>query len=119
VRNSLYYHRTTALAQKKKELFYDMMDYYQKRNKLKLGFAPTRRTTGGEKFFSKAEAYEHKNSIEAKLKSYGIDYVNLDFLNEEGLIYDPNPAIIEQVAEKFIAAKVDAIFVPHSANTHC
>jgi L-fucose isomerase-like protein len=90
-----------------------MMDYYQKRNRFKLGFAPTRRTTGGEKFFSQDEAYKYKNSIEAKLKSYEIDYVNLDFLNEEGLLYDPNPAIIEQVAAKFSAAKVDAVFVPH------
>jgi L-fucose isomerase-like protein len=90
-----------------------MMDFYQKRNKFKLGLAPTRRAVSGVKFFNKDETRRQKDSIEAKLKSYDVDCVNLDFLNEEGIIFDPNPIMIDQVAEKFISEKVDAIFVPH------
>jgi L-fucose isomerase-like protein len=88
-----------------------MLDYYRKKNRIKLGFAPTRRILTGEKIFTKDEAKRQKNAIEAKLKSYGIDYVNLDFLNEEGLIYKGLDADI--VAKKFSDEGVDAVFAPH------
>lgn len=85
-----------------------MMDYYQKTAGFKLGFAPTRRTLSGEKAFNKEEAKRFKEIIEAKVQSYGVQSVNLDFLNEEGLLMDA-----DRVARKFIAEEVDALFVPH------
>mgnify|MGYP000927960089 CR=1 FL=1 len=51
--------------------------------KLKRGFAPTRRNV-----FSKKDAHEQRILIEKKLKAWNVDYVGLDWLNEEGLIYD-------------------------------
>ncbi|HNS65957.1 MAG TPA: L-fucose/L-arabinose isomerase family protein [Mesotoga infera] len=74
--------------------------------KLKLGFAPTRRNV-----FSKKDAHEQRILIEKKLKAWNVDYVGLDWLNEEGLIYDPKDS--PAVAEHFKKAKVDAIFAPH------
>lgn len=74
--------------------------------KVKVGFAPTRRTV-----FDKVEAKRYKDLIEARLKEWRVDYVNLDFLNEEGLLF--NIADAEKAAERFAAEKVDAVFVPH------
>ena len=88
-----------------------MLEQYKKKNKIKLGFAPTRRTMTGEKAFNKDEAKRWKNMIEDKIKQYTIDYVNLDFLNDEGLLF--NGLDSDAVAKKFIAEGVDAIFAPH------
>ena len=78
---------------------------------IKLGFAPTRRSMVGEKAFNKAEAQKWKKLIESKIKEYKIDIVNLDFLNEEGLLFDGLDS--KKVAKKFIEEDVDAIFAPH------
>ncbi len=40
-----------------------------------------------------------------------VDYVNIDFLNEEGLLYRSRDA--EKVAEYLNQQKVDAIFIAH------
>jgi len=80
-------------------------------NKLKIGFLPTRRNVHGPKFCNLEVAQKSKNEIEGFLKSKKIDFVNLDFLNEEGLIYSVLDA--PSVAKKFIAEDVDAIFAPH------
>ncbi len=88
-----------------------MMDYYRKTTRLKLGFAPTRRALSGEKVFNKDEAKRQKDGIEAKIKSWGAEVVNLDFLNEEGLLYEGADG--EAVARRFMAEEVDALFVPH------
>ena len=88
-----------------------MMDYYRKTAGFKLGFIPTRRTLSGEKAFNKDEAKRVKNIIEVKVKSYGIDSVNLDFLNEEGLLF--NPMDVDAVARRLVTEKVDALFMPH------
>jgi L-fucose isomerase-like protein len=90
---------------------FDLMDYYRKTNRFKLGFAPTRRAISWEKAFNKNEAMKQKSIIEMKAKSYGVELVNLDFLNEEGLLYDGRDA--ETVARQFMASGVDALFVPH------
>lgn len=83
-----------------------MLAKYADKHKVKLGFLPTRRNV-----FSKEEAGKFKNMIESWLKTTGVEYVNLDFLNEEGLIYSGLDA--DTVAYKFIAEKVDAVFAPH------
>ncbi len=76
------------------------------RHALKIGFLPTRR-----KVFSKEEAGKYKRQVEEKVRSYDAGIVNLDFLNEEGLIYDGLDA--DRVADRFLAEKVDAVFAPH------
>jgi len=74
--------------------------------KVKLGFAPTRRN-----IFDKAEAKRVKDAIERKLRDWGVDYVGLEFLNAEGLLFDLADA--PRVARRFVEEGVDAVFVPH------
>ncbi len=74
--------------------------------RVKLGFAPTRRNV-----FSREDALKQKRLIENKLKEWGIDFVGLDWLNEEGLLYDERD--VPKVVDKFFSEKVDALFVPH------
>lgn len=73
---------------------------------VKLGFAPTRRNV-----FDKVEAKRIKDAIEGKLREWGVEYIGLDFLNAEGLLFDLADA--RTVAERFLKEKVDAVFVPH------
>ena len=83
-----------------------MLDKYTKKHKIKLGFAPTRRN-----IFKKEEANRNKRVIEKWLKDAGIEYVSLDFLNDEGIIYSGLDA--DAVAQRFIEEKVDAVFAAH------
>ncbi len=78
---------------------------------LKLGFMPTRRNMCGAKAFNVKSAGMMKTVIENWLKKKKIDFVNLDFLNEEGLIYHPGD--VDAVVKYFIQNDVDAIFAPH------
>lgn len=75
-------------------------------SQVKLGFAPTRRTV-----FSREEAVRFRQLIEQRLQSLGVDYVGLAGLNEDELLYDP--ADVPEVARRFRAAGVDALFFPH------
>ena len=71
-----------------------------------LGYAPTRRS-----IFSAPDALKYRNLTRDRLNELGVRFVDIDDINEEGLLYDDHdlPAIIE----KFRAAGVDGIFVPH------
>jgi L-fucose isomerase-like protein len=73
---------------------------------VRIGFAPTRRA-----IFDKVEAKRFKDAIERKLRGWRVDYVNLDFLNQEGLLYQLADA--QAVADRFRAERVDAVFIPH------
>ena len=77
--------------------------------KLKLGYAPTRRFT-----FSAEDAFRYKVMIKEKLLSFGmdIDVVDLEGLNEEGLLYDDH-INADLIAERFKRENVDAVFFPH------
>ncbi len=77
-----------------------------KNGKIKVGLAPTRRTV-----FSVEDSLKYKKMIEDKLTEWGIDYVNLDWLNEEGLLYSIHDA--GKVVKKFREEEVDAVFAPH------
>lgn len=76
--------------------------------KFKLGFAPTRRF-----LFSKEDAYKYKELIKEKMKSFhlGIEIVDLEGINDEGLLY--NRAEEQMIIDRFISEKVDAVFFPH------
>ncbi len=71
-----------------------------------VGLAPTRRNV-----FSREAAQRSKQQVEAQLAEWGVRVVNIDWLNEEGLLYDE--AQVEAVVRRFRAEEVDAIFAPH------
>lgn len=77
--------------------------------KLKLGYAPTRRFT-----FSAEDAFRYKVTIRQKIESFGlpIEIVDLEGLNEEGLLYDDHIGA-DAITERFLQEKVDAVFFPH------
>ncbi len=76
--------------------------------KIKLGIAPTRRFC-----FSKEDAHRFKDLILERMRAdERIEVVDIEEINEEGLLYD-SVEDVEKIADKFIAAKVDAVFFPH------
>ena len=73
---------------------------------IKLGFAPTRRS-----IFSAPDAIKYRGLTAARLRELGIDFVDIDDINAEGLLYDENDRL--KIVEKFKAAKIDGLFLPH------
>ncbi len=73
---------------------------------VKIGFVPTRRNV-----FSKTDAQRYKNLVREKLRSWKVDLVDIDWLNDEGLLYDEKD--VERVSKYFFEEGVDAIFAPH------
>ena len=73
---------------------------------IKLGFAPTRRS-----IFSAPDAVKYRGLTAARLRELGVDFVDIDDINEEGLLYDENDRL--KIVEKFKAAKIDGLFLPH------
>ena len=78
---------------------------------VRIGFMPTRRNMYGDKAFQPASAKAIKEEVEKWLKNKGISYVNLDFLNDEGLLYHPGD--VDTVYKYFVKKDVDAGFCPH------
>lgn len=77
--------------------------------KFKLGYAPTRRFV-----FSAEDAFKYKVLIKEKIESFGmdIDIVDLEGINEEGLLYDDN-INADSLVDRFKKEGVDAVFFPH------
>lgn len=75
-------------------------------HRVKIGYAPTRR-----RIFSKEDAIRYKKLIADKLSDMGVEFVDLEDINEEGLLRCAED--VEPVIEKFRREKVDAIFLPH------
>ncbi|MFO7955729.1 MAG: L-fucose/L-arabinose isomerase family protein [Candidatus Brocadiia bacterium] len=84
-----------------------MLDHVKAAAPLKLGYLPTHRYG----VFETEVAAREKAHIEKRLQELDIDYVGIDWLNEEGLLYDPTDA--EEVAERFRREGVDAVFAAH------
>lgn len=78
-----------------------------RKNEIRLGFAPTRRNSS----FGAEEAGRFKELTKSKLNGMGINYTDIDWLNEEGLLYHADD--IEAVARHFEMERMDALFVPH------
>lgn len=74
--------------------------------KIKLGFAPTRRS-----IFSAPAAVEYANYTREKLKSMGVEFVDIDDISEDGLLHNDEDRI--KIEAKFKAAGVDGLFFPH------
>lgn len=75
-------------------------------DKVKIGFAPTRRS-----IFSAPDAVKFGNLTREKLKELDVDYVDITDINEEGLLY--NDEDMKRIAAKFKAEKIDGLFIPH------
>lgn len=74
--------------------------------RIKLGVAATRRS-----IFSKEDALKFKALTLKKLHELGIEYVDINDINEEGLLHTEED--VYKVVEKFKTKKVDALFFPH------
>lgn len=74
--------------------------------KIKLGYAPTRRS-----IFSAPDAIKYRGLTKDRLNELGIEFVDIDDINSEGLLYDENDRL--KILEKFKAEKIDGLFFPH------
>ena len=74
--------------------------------KIKIGFAPTRRS-----IFSAPDAIKYRGLTAKRLEELGIDFVDITDINEEGLLYSDED--MEKIAAKFAAEKIDGLFLPH------
>ncbi len=77
-----------------------------KKYSVKIGVAPTRRN-----IFSKEEAFRLKEETYRKLQELGVDYVDIEDLNDEGLLIGDE--MVSKTVEKFKREKVDGLFFPH------
>ena len=73
---------------------------------IRLGYAPTRRS-----IFSAPDALKYRGLTRNRLTELGVEFVDIDDINEEGLLY--NDADVAPILKKFRAAGVDGLFVPH------
>lgn len=73
---------------------------------IKIGFAPTRRS-----IFSAPDAIKYRKLTKERLDELSVSYVDIDDINEEGLLYDDGEML--KIVEKFKAEKVDGLFFPH------
>ena len=74
--------------------------------KIKIGCAPTRRS-----IFSAPDAVKYRGLTAQRLRELNIDFVDIDDINDEGLLYDD--AGLEKTIKKFREAGVDGLFLPH------
>ena len=73
---------------------------------IRIGFAPTRRS-----IFSAPDAVKYRNLTADRLRELGVDFVDIDDINEEGLLYSEDDRL--KILEKFKAAGVDGLMLPH------
>ncbi len=74
---------------------------------VRLGFCPTRRDV-----FSKEEALKHKKIILDNIRKYeNIDVVDIEDINEEGLLFDYSDLF--SIINKMKTNKIDCLFFPH------
>jgi L-fucose isomerase-like protein len=78
----------------------EFMDY------IRLGYAPTRRS-----IFSAPDAVKYRGLTRNRLEQLGIDFVDIDDINSEGLLYSAQD--LPRIIKKFTDAKIDGLFSPH------
>jgi L-fucose isomerase-like protein len=78
----------------------------RKPDHVKLGYAPTRRS-----IFSAPDALKYRALIKTRLEELGVDLVDIDDINDEGLLYADTD--LPAIAGKFKAAGIDGLFLPH------
>ena len=75
-------------------------------DRIKIGVVSTRRNV-----FSKEEAKKFKDMILEALHKFDIDVVDIEDINEEGLLFDEKD--VAPVVSKLLHANVDGLFLPH------
>lgn len=73
---------------------------------VKLGFAPTRRN-----IFSAPDAIKYRGLIRDKLTAMGVELIDIDDINPEGLLYDSADG--QRILKKFQQENIDGLFIPH------
>ena len=80
--------------------------------KIKIGYAPTRRS-----IFSAPDAIKYRGLTAKRLEELGIEFVDITDINEEGLLYDENdyevPATITDVYDNFNGLIIGKAVVSH------
>lgn len=74
--------------------------------KIKIGFAPTRRS-----IFSAPDAIKYADLTRDRLTELGVSFVDITEINEEGLLYDDGD--MQKIVAKFRAEGVEGLFLPH------
>lgn len=74
--------------------------------KIKIGFAPTRRS-----IFSAPDAVKFANLTRDRLRELGVEFVDITDINDEGLLYQECDRI--KIRDKFRSAGIDGLFFPH------
>ena len=74
---------------------------------IKLAYAPTRRS-----IFSAPDAVKYRNLTAQRLRELGVDFVDIDDINEEGLLYSEEDRL--KMLAKFRAAGVDGLLLAGS-----
>jgi len=74
--------------------------------KVRIGCISTRREV-----FSVSDAIAHKNNILKELKNYDADIIDIEDINEEGLLFSESD--VSAVVKKMKEAEVDGVFFPH------
>lgn len=75
-------------------------------SKIKIGFAPTRRS-----IFSAPDALKYANLTRERLNELGIEFVDITDINKEGLLFDEEGRL--KIEEKFRREGIDGLFFPH------
>lgn len=83
-----------------------MKERYMKRQKPLMGLCPI-----GKFVFSNEDAIRYKKDLQARLTSWGVDYIDLEGVLEDGLVKDQSH--VDAVVKHFRRADVDCIFMPH------
>lgn len=76
------------------------------REKIKLGYCPTRRDV-----FSREEAQKCNRIIREALDLFPVEVVDLTGINEEELLFQD--CDIQKIIDRFTAQRIDALFFPH------
>ena len=74
--------------------------------KIKIGFAPTRRS-----IFSAPDAVKFANLTRDRLRELGVEFVDITDINDEGLLYQECDRI--KIRDKFRSTGIDGLFFPH------
>jgi len=83
-----------------------MAQSLSEKHSVKLGYCPTRRTV-----FSREDSLLYKGLIRDKLTDWSVSFVDLESINDEGLLV--NPEDVPKAINLFRHEGVDAVFAPH------
>lgn len=74
--------------------------------RIRIGYAPTRRS-----IFSAPDAVKYRKLTAERLWELGVDFVDIEDINEEGLLYKEEDWL--KIVEKFKQEKVDGLLLAH------